>query len=377
MRISVSRPMRHVVFAGGRKLAHHVAAVAAAAKARRVPMVPALAKSLNLYLRHAFSLKEIVGYGLFVPEVAAKYPVLISKHRSLGCLERWNPQERHPLTEDKAEFHLRCVSARIRTATTYGWTSRGKFFMPDGRQVSCLAAWREHLGVCLPANFIVKDRAGAYGSGFQVVRRDGGDRFVVGQGGPLGVDALIEALMPAEKNTDLIIQQRLYDAPSLRRLSGKRSLQTLRINTLLEDDGRVSILFYMLKIIAGDVVVDNFSMGATGNLIGFGDRGQGVLRGAVTLHASGCGMAAIHRHPVTGMSLDGFVIPSWREAIELVSAAQRNFKELRTLGWDVALTDDGPVIIEANARWDPPLYAPFLLGDGDWQRLFGASAKPQ
>jgi len=133
----------------------------------------------------------------------------------------------------------------------------------------------------------------------------------------------------------------------------------------------------MLKVIAGKVVVDNFSLGATGNLIGYGDREQGVLRGAVTLHESGSGMATIHRHPVTGVSFDGFVVPYWREAIELVSNAQRHFKELRTLGWDVALTDGGPAILEANARWDPPFYASFLLEDETWRRLFGAGAGPR
>lgn len=336
-------------------------------------MLPALASSLNLYLRHDFSFNEIVGYGLFMPEVAAAFPVLISKHRSLGCLELWNPSALHPLTEDKAEFHLRCASAGISTPPTYGWVRRGQCFLPDGRPAPSARAWRDHLMARLPTHFIIKDRAGAYGSGFMVIRREGDDRFVVGHGDAICSDAFIDMMMPAARGADLIIQERLYDALPLRMLSGKRSLQTMRINTLLEDDGNVSILFYMLKIIAGDVVVDNFSMGATGNLIGFGDPREGVLRGAVTLHHSGSGMAAIHHHPVTGVSLDGFAIPYWQEAIELVSSAQRHFRELRTLGWDVALTDCGPVIVEANARWDPPLYAPFLMNSMDWRRLFGES----
>jgi hypothetical protein len=54
-----------------------------------------------------------------------------------------------------------------------------------------------------------------------------------------------------------------------------------------------------------------------------------------------------------------------------VTGAQRCFAELPTLGWDIALTGDGPVIIEANSRWDPPLYAPFLMSDEAWQRIFG------
>jgi len=359
------------------KAAQHFRAVAGAARARGVPVPTALASSLNLYLCHDFSLKEIVGYGLFLPEVVARYPVLISKHRSLSCLELWNPPGEHPLTEDKAEFHRQCAEIGIATPRTYGWVRHGQRFLPDGRPAWSANVWRDHLLACLPTDFVVKDRTGAYGSGFMVARREHNDRFVVGCGDAFCIDALVDLLMPTVPSTDLIIQERLYDAPALCRLSGKRSLQTMRINTLLEDDGDVSILFYMLKIIAGDMVVDNFSMGATGNLIGFGDREQGVLRGAITLDSSGSGLATIHSHPVTGISLDGFVIPYWRESIELVSAAQRYFKSLRTLGWDVALTDSGPVIVEANARWDPPLYAPFLLGDENWKRLFRVQANEQ
>ncbi len=44
---------------------------------------------------------------------------------------------------------------------------------------------------------------------------------------------------------------------------------------------------------------------------------------------------------------------------------------LPILGWDVALTDEGPRIIEANARWNPPLYAPFLMSGADWRTIFG------
>jgi hypothetical protein len=316
-------------------------------------------------------LKEIVGYGLFVPEVIANYPVLISKHKSLDCLERWNPPEAHHLTEDKSEFHLRCTDAGIATPQTFGWIKHGQRYLADGRPVSSANEWRDHLLSCLPADFIVKDRTGAYGSGFKAIRREREDQFFLEHGDALCIDALVDLLMPLVPSTDLIIQERLYDASPLHRLSGRRSLQTMRINTMLEDDGRVSVLFYMLKIIAGEVVVDNFSMGATGNLIGYGDRDQGVLRGAVTLHETNSGMATIHRHPVTGTPIDGFVVPYWHESIELVSAAQCRFPELRTLGWDVALTDSGPVILEANARWDPPLYAPFLLEDASWKRLFG------
>ncbi len=148
----------------------------------------------------------------------------------------------------------------------------------------------------------------------------------------------------------------------------------MRINTWLEPDGRVSILFYMLKVLVGATIADNFSLGRTGNLIAHGDPGDGVLRGAITVHASGSGMTSVATHPDTGLPFDGFPIPHWRDAIDLACRAQRVMPQLPTLGWDMAITARGPVIIEANARWDPPLYAPFLMSPENWRRVFGAAA---
>ena len=43
----------------------------------------ALFATLKLYLRDRFSLKEIVGYGLYVPKIRDDLPILISKERSI------------------------------------------------------------------------------------------------------------------------------------------------------------------------------------------------------------------------------------------------------------------------------------------------------
>jgi hypothetical protein len=37
----------------------------------------------------------------------------------------------------------------------------------------------------------------------------------------------------------------------------------------------------------------------------------------------------------------------------LVFRAARLFLPLRTIGWDVAIAPDGPILMEGNAYWDP------------------------
>jgi len=330
----------------------------------------ALGRSLNLYLRQDFSVKEILGFALYVPGVRVAFPVLISKEASLRKLSQINSTRHLPETEAKDIFHLICARNALPVPEVIGWTCGGEAFDDAGGAFADTSSWIAYLADRLPKDFIVKDRAGAYGSGFRAFCRDGAAFVSVDDGRRLELASLATFL----RKSDLIIQQRLFDDPRLEQLSGRRGLQTARINTLLHEDGSVEVLFWMLKILGGRTTLDNFSMGSTGNLIGIGDRRDlGVLRAAVTLHSSGSGLVRIANHPATGLPFDGFRIPWWSEAVELVRRAQQCFPALPALGWDVALTAAGPRIIEANAQWDPPNYAPELLSPRHWRAIFGES----
>ena len=335
-----------------------------------VPYTVALARSLRLYSVSKFSRKEIIGFGLFVPSITAKMPILISKERSLALLGRLNPPDLQHLTESKDEFYAICRERRLPVPETYGWTKEGRRYDAEGNPVEGDRAWTDCLSARLPEDFIIKDRAGAYGSGFGAFHRTGNAFRSADSGEVHDIGGLLDAFSRAGGSDGVVIQERLFDAAPLSALCGRRGLQTMRINTLLHQDGRVSILFYMIKILAGHTLSDNFSMGTTGNLIAFGGD-DGVLRGAVTIHECGSGMTVVTVHPGTGISLDRFRLPRWSEAMELVKTGQRCFPMLPTLGWDVALTEEGPRIIEANARWDPPLYAPFLMSTENWRMIFG------
>ena len=56
-------------------------------------------------------------------------------------------------------------------------------------------------------------------------------------------------------------------------------------------------------------------------------------------------------HPVTGKRITGFVIPFWEEVIDLARRAARHTPENRSVGWDIAITERGPEIIEGNHNW--------------------------
>ena len=48
------------------------------------------------------------------------------------------------------------------------------------------------------------------------------------------------------------------------------------------------------------------------------------------------------------MPLTGITIPCWPEVVELCLKAASSFPHIRMQHWDVAVRDDGPVLIELN-----------------------------
>jgi Sugar-transfer associated ATP-grasp len=57
-------------------------------------------------------------------------------------------------------------------------------------------------------------------------------------------------------------------------------------------------------------------------------------------------------HPVTGIAIKGRVLQNWPAIRDLALKAHRAFKHRVVVGWDVALTPDGPVMLEGNTNLD-------------------------
>jgi hypothetical protein len=64
-------------------------------------------------------------------------------------------------------------------------------------------------------------------------------------------------------------------------------------------------------------------------------------------------------HPLSQLRAVGFALPGFREAVALaVDAHGKAFPHFPTVGWDLALTDDGPMIVEMNIQWNSDHHLP-------------------
>jgi hypothetical protein len=61
------------------------------------------------------------------------------------------------------------------------------------------------------------------------------------------------------------------------------------------------------------------------------------------------------RHPVSGAPIAGRVLPLWPEALALVKRAHELIGDRVVVGWDVAILEDGPCLVEGNGKPDVDL----------------------
>ena len=60
--------------------------------------------------------------------------------------------------------------------------------------------------------------------------------------------------------------------------------------------------------------------------------------------------------PGTDIAVKDIKIPCMREAIELAKEAHRATPQVYSLGWDIAITDNSPIVIEGNGDYGSGTY---------------------
>ncbi len=118
------------------------------------------------------------------------------------------------------------------------------------------------------------------------------------------------------------------------------SVNTVRIATLIGDKQQ-GIVYAFLRIGNGKVM-DNVDCGGMAARV---DLDSGRL---LTVAADKLGHVFTH-HPITNTPIIGFELPHFEQAKDMCLEAMRMVPQLRYVAWDVALTPDGPTMIEGNS----------------------------
>ena len=148
----------------------------------------------------------------------------------------------------------------------------------------------------------------------------------------------------AKKYNFDLAEEFVYQHPELEKLS-PNSLNTIRFITQITKDNTVDIIGAILRMgIYGHT--DNLSSGGIACNIN-------IINGLVNSNGITFNITNpdYERHPVSNKRFIGFQIPYWNSVKKLCEEAALKHPVNKSVGWDVAIRSDGPLLIEGNNEW--------------------------
>ncbi len=304
------------------------------------------AEQLVLLWSNRIKAADYYNMGLFDP---AMPPAL--KRNYIGRYEIWrlflafNPLEHQHLTNKKLEFNACAAKANLPTAQVLAVVSR----QPSGCGAPSLGteeelrAWMTQNAI---ADVVLKPVDGTKGWGvISLGERVGEAKWrKLPQGEVIDLAAIWAHCARYLYRGGAIIQRRLVPHPVLARVMPD-VLHTVRIITYL--DPQPVIIDAALRVGNGKGAADNMA--------------QGGLVVPIDLETGRCGQGSglidglprrVDHHPVSGNRITGIVLPDWDRVCSVAKAAAQTFSVLKSIGWDVGLTTQGPVLLEGNACYD-------------------------
>ncbi len=146
-----------------------------------------------------------------------------------------------------------------------------------------------------------------------------------------------------------VVEEFIKQHPVMSQLSTK-AVNSLRFVTfssntkpVTADGKRMDIAYSIVRIGRGDSIVDNLH---SGGLVANVD----LETGALATDGADRNGDLWKVHPETNVPIKGFKIPYFEEAREMVIDAVTKYKVEGYIGWDIAISETGPMLLEVNDR---------------------------
>lgn len=135
-----------------------------------------------------------------------------------------------------------------------------------------------------------------------------------------------------------LLEQLLEQHPDLNAVYPD-SVNTVRMITYRDPQDELHVIASVLRIGNG-AVIDNFASGGMFTMLD--DDGVALYPGVDK-------QSNIYtEHPVTGTTIKGVKVPYYDQVVEMVTEASKRLPTVPYVGWDIAITPEGPSLIEAN-----------------------------
>lgn len=312
-----------------------------------------------LGLRHGFSPLEYYLYDFDGKNRSRESRLsFISNDRIIRIFRRrLNNKHWIPLLQNKLLFFLFYSRFNLPVVKVYGFYHPNGGYALDGTLFNDSKELKVWLHKRRYKNLVVKPIGSLGGKGIMVFDEFISADTLKGNDGRTYtlddiVDFMHKDIMKRQRIEDsccgYLIEEKIIQDPAMNVLSSA-SLNSVRIATLLTSEGKVRLDFAMLRVGKEGSLTDNLHQG--GYVVNI-DLSDGSLDRKTFGYRGKEGPWVEEKEVrVNGLFRNGRV-PHWEDMVALAKQAAALSPELRTVGWDIALSRDGPVLMEGNDNWD-------------------------
>lgn len=309
-------------------------------RAARVPLRQQAVDMLRLWFRNGIDPPTYYAMELYLPRNTAAVPHLLTRYETknglLAAINRWRP---NPLganeMSDKALFARECARAGVPFPQVLASVADGA--------VTVHGTWTS-----LARDLFCKPQRGMGAKHTAAFRHAGDGLYRDEDGCTLTLDQVFHRATKEGRGKPMLVQPWLSNHPSLAGFA-RDSLITFRVVTCLDEQGKPEVTLAMLRLLAKleprwtDLPDEEYAAAInpqTGMLgLWLGDNFS-----TTPIHHT--------HHPRTGRPITGTIAPQWPALKDAALAAHRAFMHRIVIGWDIALTPEGPMVLEGNSNFD-------------------------
>ncbi len=293
-------------------------------------------------------LREYYNYRLFDKSYPKEYKQnFLSWTKSQEYLKFLNPDQFGLIALNKFFTHIFLEEVKIPTSKLLflydpqSWASTEKILNSNDLV-------KEYLFNNDIKEFVCKPVSGSRGVGVDVFinkELNSNKLFLVHINGmKIGLDDYLKV------NKQILFEERIKQSEYINQINST-SLNTIRCVTMLFPSGNVEILTSFWRIAREGKWVDNISQGS--NIGSEIDINTGrAIEPVIIFLDSDSKIEKTDIHPDSEIILKKFQIKNWDKIINEIKLFQKKISFFKSIGWDIAITDNGPVVVEMNHRWD-------------------------
>jgi hypothetical protein len=261
------------------------------------------------------------------------------KGELLAHLHRLEPPaaERRINLGDKLQFLAWCARTNLPHAAPL-------MLIEDGQVI-----WQTGNLLDLDRDLFAKPRVGRGACGVRMYRRIAAFRYEDPDGRRLTLGEIASDLIHRFGMRNLMVLPRLCNHPDLAPLASE-SLITIRAVTCLDERQQPELVLAYLRVLA-KLEPDWPIKKPISEYAAAIDLADGTLS-AMTGDKPECLSQWSDRHPVTGVAITGRSVPYWDAVAALAERAHRVTRDRVLVGWDIAITPSGPLLLEGNSYAD-------------------------